>query len=159
MASRRDLGIRHAEVAPKLGNGPCNKILLLIIYNDAMPLHMRIFLMILIVAVGFGGFPAAVHAFSKDSCDSVILSQMTDTSHDVCPDHGQDHNQKEKTGKDKAAESQCLDCVHCCACHAFNTSSDSIKFHLEASKAFLLLKDRPSGDYHFSLLRPPKDLV
>lgn len=118
---------------------------------------MRILLMILVFAIGFSGFPAAAYAFSKDSCDSAILSQLADTNHEGCSDHHQD--QKEKASHDKAEKSKCLDCAHCCTSHAFNASSYSLKFHLEARKVFPILKDRPIGDYHFSLLRPPKALV
>ncbi len=120
---------------------------------------MRIFVMILIIAIGLSGFPAAAHAFSKDSCDSSASSQLADADHEVCADHNHDQDQKEKVGHDKAAKSQCLDCVHCCTGHAFNTSTDALKLHAETNKTFPVLADRSIGDYHSSLLRPPQTLV
>ena len=53
--------------------------------------------------------------------------------------------------------SQCPDCVHCCSGHVFNLSLTAPAAQTVFMPiAYPVLSDSVSGDYLFSLLRPPK---
>lgn len=121
--------------------------------GDAICMFMRVFIVLMIFLINFSGYSTAAHAFSDVFCDSKSGKQVESTMH--CPDHQTSENQKD-TG-DFNDHSQCPDCVHCCSGHVFNLSLTAPAAQTVFMPiAYPVLSDSVSGDYLFSLLRPPK---
>lgn len=118
---------------------------------------MRVFLMLLIFAIGFGGYSAAAHAFADVSCNSVTMSHDTAGMTD-CPE-GQAETSKADNSNGTASKGACLDCTHCCASHALGLSAYSHSFPPQASILNPLTEAVHHSDLLFSLLRPPKKTV
>lgn len=129
---------------------------------------MRIFLILLIFAIGFSGYSAAAHAFSHLSCDPDIMIQIEDASAghanmdmSDCPEHQADQNHKKDAGIEKvASKDKCIDCTKCCASqvmslHDFKGFFLPQSIILEPTSVGLLRV----GDFLYSLKRPPKSLV
>lgn len=113
---------------------------------------MRVFLMIMIFAIGFGGYAAAAHSNDMGSCNPVQQS-------DVGCDH-QNQDDAQNDASDKADNSVCPECTHCCAGHVgFYSPQPAIKI-LEQSAVLMPLPSQVITNSHvFSLLRPPKSIV
>lgn len=128
----------------------------------AILMPMRMFLMLLIFAIGFSGYSAAAHAFGPDSCDPAAMEKMMDQGTDVsdCPEHQADQDKQKDSDTSKTSKAKCIDCTHCCTSHAINFTDYSINFLLPLSS---LLSPRPIhghvDEVFFYLLRPPKSLV
>jgi len=122
---------------------------------------MRVFLILLIFAIGFSGYSAAAHAFGKDSCNPAAMSKMVDEGMDMsdCPGHQADQDQTKDTDAGKTAQEKCMDCTHCCASHAMNLPDYSMSFQPQTTVLNLPPTTGIDGDYLLSLLRPPKSLV
>lgn len=125
---------------------------------------MRVMLFALILSFMFSGFSAAAHAFTNDSCDPAAISKSVDFGNDECFGHQPEPDQSKDSpsndvNKDNAAKSKCLDCVHCCSGHVFNTTDYSINIAIEDNKLFPIYGEIAIGEHHFSLLRPPKSFV
>lgn len=122
---------------------------------------MRVFLMLIIFALVFSGYSAAVHAFGKESCNPVAVSDVAENSMDMsdCPGHQAKPEHQQDSQTDKTAKGKCMDCTHCCASHAINLLNHAVDFPSQAA----VLNPPPvngfAGEYLFSLLRPPKSLV
>jgi hypothetical protein len=134
---------------------------LLINCCDATLMIMRMFLMLLIFAIGFSGYSAAAHAFGPDSCDPAMMSQMADDGMDMsdCPGHQAGQDKQKDADTSKTSKAKCMDCTHCCASHAISLSNYSVNFPPLAA----VLNPQPMHGYvddvFSSLLRPPKSLV
>ena len=122
---------------------------------------MRVFLMLLIFAIGFSGYSAAAHAFGPDSCDPAMKAEMADSGMDMsdCPGHQADQDKQKDTDTSKTSKAKCMDCTHCCASHAMNLPEYSMNFQAQATVLNLPPTTGIDGDYLMSLLRPPKSLV
>lgn len=123
---------------------------------------MRLFVMLLIFAIGFSGYSAAAHAFMKESCNPVVMAQAASVEVDMpCPGHSAvEQNQQEDTDQsDQASKGKCMDCTHCCVSHAFNMPESSFNFLQPSAELNPLTVNGYAGDFLFSLLRPPKSLV
>jgi hypothetical protein len=131
-----------------------------------MLMIMRVFLMLLIFAIGFSGYSAAAHAFGPDSCNPAMKAEKADSGMDQgmnmsdCPDHQADQDQQKNTDQSKTAKKgKCMDCTHCCTSHAISLPNFSINLPQLAA----VLNPKPIqghvDDVFFSLLRPPKSLV
>lgn len=122
---------------------------------------MRVFLMLLIFAIGFSGYSAAAHAFGPDSCNPAAMEKMADQGMDMsdCPGHQTDQDEQTDTDQSKSSKTKCMDCTHCCTSHAISLSNYSINFPPLAAVLNPQPLDLRVGDYFFSLLRPPKSLV
>ncbi len=126
---------------------------------------MRVFLMLLIFAIGFSGYSAAAHAFGPDSCDPAMKAETTNTDMDHgmdmadCPGHQAEQNKQIDADHSKSAKTKCMDCTHCCTSHAINLPNYSVNFPPLAA----VLSPQPMHGYvdefFFSLLRPPKSPV
>ncbi len=126
---------------------------------------MRVFLMILIFAIGFSGYSAAAHALSHEFCNPMMEQADGDSSHkdmdmSDCPGHAAGKDQQKDTDQDKGAKKgKCMDCSHCCPSHAMSLLNYSLSLPLLSD----LLNPKPMyghvDEVFFSLLRPPKSLV
>lgn len=122
---------------------------------------MRVFLMLLIFAIGFSGYSAASHAFGPDSCNPAAMKKMADQGMDMsdCPGHQTDQDEQTDTDQSKSSKTKCMDCTHCCTSHAISIPNYSVNFPPLAA----VLNPQPMHGYvdefFFSLLRPPKSLV
>lgn len=121
---------------------------------------MRLFLYTLILAIIFSGYSSAAHAFVKMDCHPQGKTEISAPAMDMadCPDHQKDDDsQKDTDGT--PAKAKCMDCTHCCASHAVNLPGYYMNFQPNAAVLNPPLEDGYTGDYLFSLLRPPKNLV
>lgn len=123
---------------------------------------MRIFIMLLIFAIGFSGYSAASHAFAPDSCNPTMKAEITDQGVDVadCVGHQDDQGKQTNPDQDKNSDKICLDCTHCCASHSMSLSNYDFDLpEPEASHLSPSLEASPNSDYIASMLRPPRSLV
>lgn len=123
---------------------------------------MRLFVMLLIFAIGFSGYSAAAHAFMKESCNPVVMAQAASVEVDMlCPGHSAvEQNQQEDTDQsDQASKGECMDCTHCCTSPVLGLSIQSNSFSSQATVLNPLTEAVHHSDFLFSLLRPPKSLV
>lgn len=127
---------------------------------------MRVFLMLLIFAIGFSGYSAAAHAFGHESCDPAMMMQMTDdAAHEGmdmsdCPGHQADQDQQKDASADKStSKDKCMDCTNCCTSHAVSLSDYSVGFSPPSSVLNPSPLNLSAGDFIYSLKRPPKSLV
>lgn len=111
---------------------------------------MRIFVLAIILAIGFSGFSAASHAIMLDDCKSSTQVQADECAPDLknTNDHGQKH---EKSGK-----GFCLDCAHCCVASVVLPSDGMIVMPQPSSDMNSTVRQFQPEDRLFSLLRPPK---
>lgn len=127
---------------------------------------MRVFLILLIFAIGFSGYSAAVYAFGPDSCDTAMKADMVESGVDHgmdmsdCPGHQVGQDQQKDVDQDKTSQNEkCMDCTHCCTSHAISFPSYSVNLPRLAA----VLNSQPMNGHveevFFSLLRPPKSLV
>lgn len=121
-----------------------------VIHSYAILMAMRLLLLLIIFAIGFSGYSAAAYAADNMTCNGEGRAGCQD----FLQDSG-DTDQGDQTGKDQNSI-----CQHCCSSHAAAYfATESVIFQLQA----VILRPLPvlaySGDYHFSLLRPPKSLV
>ena len=128
---------------------------------------MRVFLMIMIFAIGFSGYSATAHAFGHEYCDQAMMVQVDDHTGvhgnidmSDCPGHQADQDQQKDADTDKAdSKGKCMDCNDCCTSHAASLSDYSVGFSQPLSVLNPLPLNLSAGDFLFSLLRPPKSLV
>ena len=123
---------------------------------------MRIFLMLLIFAIGFSGYSAAAHAFGPDSCDTETMSQIADngTNASDCSGHQADQDKQTDTNQSKSSKAKCMDCVHCCASHAISLSNYNFDLpEPEASRLSPSLEASHNSDFITLMLRPPRFLI
>lgn len=122
---------------------------------------MRVFLMLLIFAIGFSGYSAAAHAFGPDSCNSAATEKMADQGMDMsdCPGHQADQDKKADADQSKSSKTKCMDCTHCCTSHAISLPDYSMNFQPQTTVLNLPPTSGIDGDYLMSLLRPPKSFV
>ncbi len=100
---------------------------------------MRGFLFIVMIAFLLNGYGAVAHAFSASDCNPQI--ELAD----------------DNTDADSTAP--CLDCHHCCVSHAIPQSTHNVIAMTQSAPLNPPRLVTYTGDYHFSLLRPPKSLV
>ena len=121
---------------------------------------MRVFVMMLIFAIGFAGYSAAAHASAQDSCNPAMAKDIKSFD---CADHQAGHDQKKDASPDNDAsgKGKCPDCNHCCAFHAAGLFSHDAMSIIPPGAAIPGWKPVTglAGDYLSSLLRPPKSLA
>ena len=123
---------------------------------------MRVFLMLLIFAIGFSGYSAAAHAFGSDSCHSAMKAELAKFDMDVseCSGYQADQDQQKDADQNKSSKAQCMGCAHCCASHAMGLSNYDLGLpQLRASGLSPFLEASHNSDFIASMLRPPKSLV
>lgn len=126
---------------------------------------MRVFLMILIFAVGFSGYVAAAHAFAVDSCAAAV-EQGHNAAHDQnCAGHQQNQqdNHGQKSGQNhshtKPDKNGCLDGHHCCTVTMAGLPVVVMPVPPLAKTQHMLPSFRYSDHLAVSLLRPPRALL
>jgi hypothetical protein len=130
-------------------------------------MFMRIILMILVVAIGFGGYMAAAHAFGSVPCNSVMEQVINENTlpNDImdiskCLEYQVEKDQPKNADNDKSShKTSCLDCSHCCASHAAGLINVGLILDFPSQKLNPPKDQILAGEYLFSLLRPPKSLV
>lgn len=123
---------------------------------------MRVFLMLLIFAIGFSGYSAAAHAFGSDSCNPAAMEKMADQGMDMsdCPGHQADQDEQTDTDQGKSSKTKCMDCTHCCTSHAISLSNYDFDLpEPEISRLSPTLEAIHNSDFIASMLRPPKSFV
>lgn len=123
---------------------------------------MRVFLMLIIFAIGFSGYSAAAHAFGPDSCTSTMKAEMADQGIDMagCASHQADQDKQSDADQNKNSGKMCLDCTHCCASHSMNLSNYDFGLpEPEASRLSPSPEASHNSDFIASMLRPPRSLV
>lgn len=110
---------------------------------------MRIFLMLLIFAIGFNGYVSVAHAYAEDIAHDVTTLNLMD-------DH---HSEKSDHNSDKKADANCNDCSHCCVVQVFTVSNYSIRYLLPTINWLSALNDNQRERYSGSLFRPPIALI
>ena len=104
------------------------------------------------MAISFGAFSAAAHAFADEACSPSVSDHIHDHSdapHD-CTNHADEKN---------TLDGICMDCHHCCASHAIVSSTKTPDILFVLAAAFIPVGDEFTGEYLFSLLRPPRTLA
>ena len=117
--------------------------------SDILIIDMRGVLFIITIAFLLSGYSASAHAADLDDCNP----QMELTGSTGANDLAKTDN------TDDATKAPCLDCHHCCASHALEQSGVAV---IASAQPVLLNPPRVpdyTGQYFFSLLRPPKSLV
>lgn len=119
---------------------------------------MRIFLILVIFAIGFSGYSNASHAMNREACASLMQSETV--KNNQIPDCGH-HGSVKKDASKKAGKSACLDCVHCCTSHVTGLPDLSVSVKALPAEAALVSSRLPllKSERLFSLLRPPRNLV
>lgn len=107
---------------------------------------MRVLLLILMIAIGIGGYSAAAHAFSKDLPHAAVSLDTKDET--------------KKSDNHSGPSAQCDDCTHCCFSYP-HISLSVYSFALPEHKVafFATLADLYKNLYPPSLLRPPIALI
>jgi hypothetical protein len=114
---------------------------------------MRVFLMLLIFAIGYSGFTAAAHAYGSDC--GMTQSKESPADKAGCPDEQQKIDDQADQNKSTGG----IDCHHCCSAEIGFSSDFSVNFDI-ASMLLSPLPDQVPTDSHISsLLRPPRHLV
>jgi hypothetical protein len=110
---------------------------------------MRIFLMLLMIAIGFNGYISVAHAFAEDIAHDVTSLNLSDDQ----------HSQKNGHNSDKKSDTNCNDCAHCCVAQVFMISDYSVN-HLSPTIGWVSpLNDDHRDRYAGSLFRPPIALI
>lgn len=118
---------------------------------------MRIFLTLLVFAIGFSGFSTVAHAFDSQSCTQIMSAENVLSSNMDCAGHANDDKKQEKSSKD--GKHLCLDCGHCCVSHAA-IIQHSLNFDTPIIKtAFSFIHINVDDNVISGLKRPPKALV
>jgi hypothetical protein len=118
---------------------------------------MRIFLTLLVFAIGFSGFSTVAHAFDSQSCTQIMSAENVLSSNMDCAGHANDDKKQEKSSKD--GKHLCLDCGHCCVSHAA-IIQHSLSFDTPIIKtAFSFIHINVDDNVISGLKRPPKALV
>lgn len=119
---------------------------------SVIPTYMRILLLLIIFALGFGGYSAAAHAFGNAECQSSVMDKASDClGHKAIADASQDQND--------SAGDHCIDCGHCCPSHAIHDHYYSGSLSVLSMTVKPLLADTYQDSFLLSLLRPPRNLV
>ena len=123
---------------------------------DAKLMSMRCIVYTLILTILISGYSAAAHAFGPLPADKgqVEMMGMDCGSHqkDAASGDTQDQN-------GNAAELCDMSCHHCCAGHAMSPQSAGINAAQFANRLVPAYAGNLAGDFAFSLLRPPRNLV
>lgn len=109
---------------------------------------MRVFILLLIMAIGFSGFAAIAHAHAP-SADQVVVSVVDG---DCVSDVGE-HAQHDDGAK------ACTDCGHCCTAHVFFVPFKPASFTAFIPVFSMSYNENPDGNVILGLERPPKHLV
>lgn len=118
-------------------------------------MNMRVLIVLLIFAINCSGFSTAAHAVAEVLCDSNGQGQVESII--KCADHQFTSAVEKSTQSDTSSKTQCLDCIHCCAGHVLSMTLSPLPFEaVSLNVSYPVLSDRITGNYHFSLLRPPK---
>ncbi|MBN8521632.1 MAG: hypothetical protein J0L77_07040 [Alphaproteobacteria bacterium] len=122
---------------------------------------MKVLTLLLVFAIGFGGYSAAAHAFGADSCNPVALEKMADMGMDMadCPGHQADQDQQKDSDQSKSSKAKCMNCTHCCTSHVMSAVDYGVSFIAQASVLTPTFVNFHVGDFLYSLKRPPKSLV
>lgn len=118
---------------------------------------MRVFLMLIIFAIGFSGFSTVAHAFDSQSCAQIMSAENVQSNDMDCAGHANSGEKQEKSSKD--GKHLCLNCGHCCVSHAALTQP-SFNFNPPVIKtAFSFMHMNVDDNVVSGLKRPPKHLV
>jgi hypothetical protein len=124
-----------------------------------MPLFMRVLVLLLVFAIGFGGYSTAAHAAAQQGCGSLVVSKSLDSGNDDCSDYQSSRQNKDAHKKAADDSGVCLDCLHCCTSHVMNTGYYSLTLPLQIGSLFPVFRGMPIGAHQFSFLRPPQSIV
>lgn len=112
---------------------------------------MRIFFLLLMFAIGFSGFSAAVPAFAASWDHAHVEESVTDSGVVDAQNDEFDHHSK---------NAPCLDCMHCCAAHiTFSQPNAPVKFEPQTAILGAFVDVYDDSGYRLSLLRPPQSLI
>lgn len=118
---------------------------------------MRVFLMLLIFAIGFSGFSTVAHAFDSQSCVQMMSAENVQSNDIECAGHASKTEKQQNSSKD--GKHLCLNCGHCCMSHAV-TPQDYINFSAPVFKTvFSFMHMNVDDDVVSGLKRPPRTLV
>lgn len=109
---------------------------------------MRMLILALILAIGFGGYSAAGHAMGPDNCAAAV--QIDDCAPEI--QKSSDHAQKHKA----SGNGVCVDCAHCCVSSIVPASQKFWKIDPSKDVIISTLVDLEPQSRLFSLLRPPR---
>lgn len=113
-------------------------------------MRMRMLIMLLIFAIGFSSYVSAANAFSAKDCAGA-RAVMAD-----CADHADMGIKKQASDE---AMTICLDCHHCCTSHVLDVMASDFVFREHAASLYAPVVLNRTGDFLFSLLRPPRSFV
>ena len=119
---------------------------------------MRLFIIMLVLAIGFSGFLSTAHAFEIGGCNaSEIGEQCLDDK--SMADH-KDSNKNQKQSDAKEIQHFCLNCGHCGAAHATVISNQLVFISRKMASVFNgYNKIDLANQFVFSIKRPPKFIV
>lgn len=120
---------------------------------------MRLFTIILVLALGFSGFLSTAHAFEVGGCDSSEIGQQCLDDKSIMADQ-EDSNKNQKQSDSKEAPHVCLNCGHCSTAHATAIYNQSAFINFKIASVFNgYNKVDLANQFIFSIKRPPKFIV
>lgn len=121
---------------------------------NAIFISMRLIFSILILAITFSGYMAAAHAFEP------VGGEQTQTMDMAICDGCQQGNAPDTQDQNSDAAKNCgMNCHSCCSGPAGFFSTAYIGLPLASANLSSFYTDKLAGEYLFSLLRPPRNLV
>lgn len=121
---------------------------------------MRIFLMILIFAIGFSGFPVAAYAIDDAHCLSADAKAVDfSPAHDLSKDSQDKAQSKQSQDKNGDAKHACFSCGHSCTAYGAVFLPPVMAAAPMAKESFAVTHDDVKDSLPSFLKRPPKFAV
>ncbi len=121
---------------------------------DVMNAAMRLIFSLLIFAITLSGYMAAAHAFELVAGEQTQAMDMA-----ACDGCQQDNSPDAPDQNDDSTKNCGVNCPNCCSGSAGFFFSTHMRLQPVSANLSSFYTDKLAGEYLFSLLRPPRNLV